>query len=359
MPISITCPACTSRMTAPDTAAGKQAKCAKCGQLMAVPAPPVATILPPSPVAALAAIPVTQPPAGKAEPLDQLDQPTPVLQSAPPPPPSPRGDDLRFGQDEGPIIRRPRRSRGLGVALVVLAFVVLVPGAFVGGYFVGLSRGRQEAGEDGGSRRESRSDESGKGTEKGKGTKEPRESKASSDTKRDTKEQPTEQSGNKDPAGPDWSRAGQSYQGKDLKITLGYAVCGPIVGTEGGPYLYVKLKVENTSETKILRWGGWQGAGEAYDEHGNRLESIRFRGLVFAPPNQDGKEDPDLRGSPRASPLDDTGPETIDPRKTYTTLLYLEKVPPSSKELRLAVPVSAFDPRSKEVLYFRLPITHR
>jgi hypothetical protein len=78
-------------------------------------------------------------PAAHPEPIPVL-QSAPPAPPAPPPPPAQRGDDLRFGQDEGPVVRRPRRSRGLGVALVVLAFVVLVPGAFVGGYFVGKGR---------------------------------------------------------------------------------------------------------------------------------------------------------------------------------------------------------------------------
>src|SRR5262245_48293441 len=41
MPITVTCPSCSTRLAAPDTAAGKKVKCPKagCGTIVSVPAP--------------------------------------------------------------------------------------------------------------------------------------------------------------------------------------------------------------------------------------------------------------------------------------------------------------------------------
>jgi hypothetical protein len=115
-------------MNAPDTATGKRAKCPRCGQMITVPSPPVATILPPIPVAAQAAIPVAQPLAGKAEPLDQLD----VIPSKSPR--RPVDDDERDAPRSSRRFRRdepdhaPASSgavHSLGIASVILGVVSL------------------------------------------------------------------------------------------------------------------------------------------------------------------------------------------------------------------------------------------
>jgi hypothetical protein len=47
MPIIVQCPLCATRMTAPDTFAGCQARCASCKGLLDVPGPPPGTQAPP------------------------------------------------------------------------------------------------------------------------------------------------------------------------------------------------------------------------------------------------------------------------------------------------------------------------
>src|SRR5262245_60544333 len=42
MPISVICPYCSARLSAPDERAGRRAKCAGCGQKLLVPGPPPA-----------------------------------------------------------------------------------------------------------------------------------------------------------------------------------------------------------------------------------------------------------------------------------------------------------------------------
>lgn len=87
MPITVACPSCGKRLTAPDTAAGKKAKCPSCGSLMMLPQPVRdAEVLPedpfagPPPAGGAAGMPpvggFAAPPAagGISELLDEADQ---------------------------------------------------------------------------------------------------------------------------------------------------------------------------------------------------------------------------------------------------------------------------------------------
>lgn len=49
MPISVACSTCGSKFKAPDSAAGRKAKCPKCGAALVVPHAPLANVSPPPP----------------------------------------------------------------------------------------------------------------------------------------------------------------------------------------------------------------------------------------------------------------------------------------------------------------------
>src|SRR5690348_12390262 len=76
MPISVKCPACGSKLNAPDALAGKKVKCPKCGSGLAVPAaakPPAA--------------PPQRKPAAPSQPTPEVIEPTRLPSRIEPEPP--------------------------------------------------------------------------------------------------------------------------------------------------------------------------------------------------------------------------------------------------------------------------------
>jgi hypothetical protein len=145
----LVCTNCQSRIRVPENATGKQGKCPKCGTILPIPsaeAPAPVAVEPPPPVVAAAVEPPPLVPA-----TDYAAEPPPI-----PKPsrhfdqeedrPSRRRyddeDDLPRRRDEGPSIRRPRQSRGMSVASLILGvsglvIVILSAGLGVFGVFGG------------------------------------------------------------------------------------------------------------------------------------------------------------------------------------------------------------------------------
>src|SRR4051812_7877916 len=91
MPITFQCPTCNSRMTVPDTMAGKRGKCRKCQTPIQVPGNAIAASVPaPSPSPA-APSPTTAP---DPEPATINKQGEIVRNSVPPPPPLADEEDV-------------------------------------------------------------------------------------------------------------------------------------------------------------------------------------------------------------------------------------------------------------------------
>jgi hypothetical protein len=72
MPIPLSCPSCNSKMTAPDRAAGREAKCPRCGKMLVVPTSVQIQLNKP---ASQEANPAPIPPVGK-QPANQADSPS-------------------------------------------------------------------------------------------------------------------------------------------------------------------------------------------------------------------------------------------------------------------------------------------
>lgn len=151
------------------------------------------------------------------------------------------------------------------------------------------------------------------------------------------------------PDGFNWAKVGSSYEGNDLKITIPYACVDRVPGFEDQPYLYVKLKVENTSASRAITWRGWEKTGNASDEFNRQLEFVHLIGV------KSGLKKPDRIPDWEAI-KDDSQTRDIEPLKSYSTLLFLDKYDRMSNELHLTMPVSAFYPNSREVLYFNVRV---
>jgi hypothetical protein len=82
MAITVVCPACAARLSAPDRAAGRRAKCTSCQGIIVVPSP--------------SAVPPPPPPA--ASPFTDIDAPAPVQHDAYPRAPTPprRNDRMKY-----------------------------------------------------------------------------------------------------------------------------------------------------------------------------------------------------------------------------------------------------------------------
>ena len=103
MPITVLCPGCSTRLTAPDSAAGKNVKCPKCQVLMALPA--AAPPPPPEeePEFEVVEPPARQPPVKAREEDDDDDKPTPIKMKR-----EERNRDDEDDDDDRPSRRRRR-----------------------------------------------------------------------------------------------------------------------------------------------------------------------------------------------------------------------------------------------------------
>jgi hypothetical protein len=174
MPIAVNCPGCSSRLTVPDTAAGKKARCPKCQTQLVIPAAPAPAAAerspfdfnsPAAPAAKKpAAKPLPPPPAPAPEPLS-LDDDEP----APPPRTPARGTGRKpvLDLDDEPDDRPARRRYGhkpagppVGLILGIVGGVVLLIGGAIGAYFAleddkkdtGTADAGSDTGDTGGSR---------------------------------------------------------------------------------------------------------------------------------------------------------------------------------------------------------------
>jgi hypothetical protein len=173
----------------------------------------------------------------------------------------------------------------------------------------------------------------------------------------------------------DWSAVGTSRAEGDLEISLPAAIVGDLGLLQfnrpvRAKLLCVRLRVENTSKTDVIRWRGWRNRGSAQDEHGNsyRPDSptnpYQFDANNFVDPLSYLKE-PDHPHNPtrgedknNLEPLGWSGDDgcPIHPGKVYIAYIYFEAPPPASKEIRLTLPASVLDRRSDVNWLFRLPI---
>ena len=173
----------------------------------------------------------------------------------------------------------------------------------------------------------------------------------------------------------DWSAVGNSRVEGDLNIHLPAAIVGDLwlrafnrpVRTK---LLCVRLRVENTSKTDVIRWRGWRNQGSAQDEHGNTYrpdsptKPYQFDANNFVDPlsyldRPDNPHNPTRdEDKSKLEPLGWAGDDgcPIHPGKVYIAYLYFEAPPPASKEIRLTLPASALDRRSDAPWPFRLPI---
>jgi hypothetical protein len=180
-----------------------------------------------------------------------------------------------------------------------------------------------------------------------------------------------------DPKPVDWSAVGNSRVEGDLNIDLPAAIVGDLrlrafnrpVRTK---LLCVRLRVENTSKTRVIRWRGWRNQGSAQDEHGNTyrpdsptnpyqfdannfVDPLSYLDRPDDPHNPTGGEDKDML-EPLGWAGDDGCP--IHPGKVYIAYIYFEAPPSASEEIRLTLPASVLDRRSHAQWPFRLPIEH-
>jgi hypothetical protein len=122
-------------------------------------------------------------------------------------------------------------------------------------------------------------------------------------------------------------------------------VAGPRFGQfeNHGKLLVVKLKLTNTSKTKVMRFAGWQGNATVVDQHGNAYKPYSFgSGFAFADtPNRPGHpEDAEYdKGSDADSII--AGDMPLHPGKSYITFLFFEEPAAVSEEARLTLPAKA------------------
>lgn len=150
MPIVVTCPECSTKLSAPDSAVGKQVRCPKCGAAAPVAAASAAPALAPTPAPTPAPEPTPAPPRAKPKPApaESDDDERPRKKSRrdeddadddPPRKKKRRDDDDDYDHDNSR--RRGRgRSGGSGgggkVAIIAAVAVLLLIGVGVGIYFL-------------------------------------------------------------------------------------------------------------------------------------------------------------------------------------------------------------------------------
>jgi hypothetical protein len=108
MPLSVRCPDCSTRLNAPDAAAGKAVKCPKCGARVPVPAPGPEATDEAGPEEAVTAGPKPRP--ANKEARVAADAPRPAR---------PRRDEPDEDEDDRPRPRRGKTEAGGGKALIL------------------------------------------------------------------------------------------------------------------------------------------------------------------------------------------------------------------------------------------------
>jgi hypothetical protein len=141
MPIVVKCPKCPTKLSAPDTAAGKQLRCPKCGALADVP-----TFVPAEEVPVVDAAPVPTKPKPKPVQAEEVEEERPRKkprrneddedEDAPPPKKKKRRDDDDYDHDHPRRRQKAGGGKGGMVAVIVIGGLLLLAGVGVGIYFL-------------------------------------------------------------------------------------------------------------------------------------------------------------------------------------------------------------------------------
>lgn len=143
-------------------------------------------------------------------------------------------------------------------------------------------------------------------------------------------------------------RAGDPIEAHGVRVTFRRAVVTRLVGSQGregvqSHLLRVEYDLENTSDVKVIEWGGWQGRCEVKDEHGNVFRSFRpassFR--FFHDAEADAYD----------------GEVRLDPGVKMARHCYFHKPPPSTKEAALTLDWSVPLAKTRGRFVVRLPVT--
>ncbi len=153
-------------------------------------------------------------------------------------------------------------------------------------------------------------------------------------------------------------KIGNQVEHGDLLITLPYVVSGKIRGTRYGEIsnyrgMWVLVKIENRSRTKMYRLAGWRGRGKCEDEHGNVYEAMNFpSGFGFnAIPCRPGKvPETDVPGDAILA-----GETRLNPKSKQASFIFFESPADVATEARLTLP--AIVEGEKGGFRFRVPIS--
>ena len=369
---------CGAKLKSPDAAAGKTFKCPVCGRPVALPARQQVQPLPvdladPAPVAILAPAPAPMPVAVPAPMYKSCPYCAETILAA-------ARVCKHCGRDLDTSLTRPRSSgpvvsnvqpagdyaHSLGIASVVLGIVGLVIAfipcvGFIGmplsglglllgivGLLAACTRSGRGIGFSiagcaicglalliGGFWLETLS----------KAAKKLSETSEDRDRDRDRKTAPA--SGGDSPARSSWSDAGSKGSVGDVSFESPWArpveVLGLSLGQGAnfGKMLVVKLKLTNTSSTRIVTFGGWQREGTLEDEHGNKYSAARF-GAGFDGFLSEDQFDRTAADKEYSKDCDTHAMIAVNlslhPGKSYITYLFYETPAAVSKEARLTLP---------------------
>lgn len=157
-----------------------------------------------------------------------------------------------------------------------------------------------------------------------------------------------------------WDNVGNTGQVGDVLIESPGARSGPVSLDYSGQWripdlLVVRLKLTNTSPTKIIKFEGWQWSALLDDENGNKYHLIKFgpgfSGFGDMPWCTDFRDDYNKdcdTSSFIAANL------SLHPGKSYVTYLFYEKAAAVSKEARLTLPAKELG--GTGALRLRVPI---
>jgi hypothetical protein len=108
-----------------------------------------------------------------------------------------------------------------------------------------------------------------------------------------------------------------------------------------GPQTLVKLKLTNTSPTKVVEFAGWQETATLEDEHGNRYAACRFGGGLDGFGETTGWNAlPDFNANMDTSAILAYN-LSLHPGKSYITYLFFAEAAGIAREARLIMPAEA------------------
>lgn len=143
---------------------------------------------------------------------------------------------------------------------------------------------------------------------------------------------------------PNWKEATDTASTKEVRVKVAYLAAGEVSGTRfSRPHIsqasYAKIHLANLTQTKVIRFEGWETSAMMEDEHGNSYKPVDWPGgfafdlMPSAPQGTNNKDIKEHRIICRR--------ETIEPGEVIAFLLFFEKPARVSKEARLTLPVEA------------------